>query len=76
MKIIGRTIQYSSLIKNIQYDLFKINFFPKEKIITFSGADIAVPGYYLSIIKNLDTAYEMQKPIRRDDPPMAVKTLL
>ena len=49
---------------------------PEVKIIAISGGDIVAPGYYLSMIKNFDTVYEMEKPIRRDDLLMAVKTLL
>ncbi|MRR37146.1 response regulator [bacterium] len=49
---------------------------PEVKIIAISGGDIVAPGYYLSMIKNFDTVYEMEKPIRRDDLLLAVKTLL
>ncbi len=49
---------------------------PDVKIIAISGGDHVAPGYYLSMIKNFDTVYEMEKPIRRDDLLLAVKTLL
>ncbi len=49
---------------------------PGVKIIAISGGDLVAPGYYLSMIKNFDTVYEMEKPIRRDDLLLAVKTLL
>jgi CheY-like chemotaxis protein len=49
---------------------------PDVKIIAISGGDHVAPGYYLSMIKNFDTVYEMEKPIRREDLLFAVKAIL
>jgi DNA-binding response OmpR family regulator len=49
---------------------------PEVKIIAISGGDHVAPGYYLSMIKNFDTVYEMEKPIRREDLLFAVKSIL
>ncbi|HNY65171.1 MAG TPA: response regulator [Deltaproteobacteria bacterium] len=49
---------------------------PSVKIIAISGGDQVAPGYYLSMIKNFDTVYEMEKPIRREDLIFAVRTIL
>lgn len=49
---------------------------PEVKIIAISGGDHVAPGYYLSVIKNFDTVYEMEKPIRREDLLFAVQSIL
>jgi two-component system, NtrC family, nitrogen regulation response regulator NtrX len=49
---------------------------PDVKIIAISGGDHVAPGYYLSMVKNFDTVYEMEKPIRREDLLFAVKAIL
>src|SRR5512137_2603835 len=39
---------------------------PDVKIIAISGGDQIAPEYYLKMIKNFDTLYEMKKPIMRE----------
>jgi DNA-binding NtrC family response regulator len=49
---------------------------PDVKIIAISGGDQIAPEYYLKMIKNFDTLYEMKKPILREPLLQAVKSIL
>jgi DNA-binding NtrC family response regulator len=49
---------------------------PDVKIIAISGGDQIAPEYYLKMIKNFDTLYEMKKPIMREPLLQAVKSIL
>jgi CheY-like chemotaxis protein len=49
---------------------------PDLKIIAISGGDQVAPEYYLKMIKNFDTLYEMKKPIMREPLLQAVKSIL
>jgi DNA-binding response OmpR family regulator len=49
---------------------------PDVKVIAISGGDQIAPEYYLRVIKNLGTLYEMKKPIIREELLHAVRTLL
>jgi DNA-binding NtrC family response regulator len=49
---------------------------PEVKIIAISGGDQIAPEYYLKMIKNFDTLYEMKKPIMREPLLQAVKSIL
>jgi CheY-like chemotaxis protein len=49
---------------------------PDVKIIAISGGDQIAPEYYLKMIKNFDTLYEMKKPIMRDPLLQAVRSIL
>jgi len=49
---------------------------PSVKVIAISGGDHIAPEYYLNVIKNLDTSYELKKPISRNDLLHAVRTVL
>jgi CheY-like chemotaxis protein len=49
---------------------------PDVKIIAISGGDQIAPEYYLKMIKNFDTLYEMKKPIMREPLLQAVRSIL
>jgi DNA-binding NtrC family response regulator len=49
---------------------------PDVKIIAISGGDQIAPEYYLKMIKNFDTLYEMKKPILREPLLQAVRSIL
>jgi DNA-binding NtrC family response regulator len=49
---------------------------PEVKIIAISGGDQVAPEYYLKMIKNFDTLYEMKKPIMREPFLQAVRSIL
>jgi CheY-like chemotaxis protein len=49
---------------------------PDVKIIAISGGDHIAAEYYLNVIKNFDTMYELKKPILREELLNAVKSIL
>jgi CheY-like chemotaxis protein len=49
---------------------------PGVKIIAISGGGHVAPGYYLNLVKNFDTVYEMEKPIKKEDLLFAVRSIL
>jgi DNA-binding NtrC family response regulator len=49
---------------------------PEVKIIAISGGDQIAPEYYLKMIKNFDTLYEMKKPIMREPLLQALRSIL
>lgn len=49
---------------------------PDVKIIAISSGDQIAPEYYLKMIKNFDTLYEMKKPIMREPLLQAVRSIL